>query len=420
MECEERAALDTLRRGDLSGLEPLVRRYHARARQIATAITGDPAAAEDIAIAVFVQLPERLGTYDPSRPFAPWLFRNVSNAALDVLRQRRRELSGEPAAQFLLAQPARGSDPEEDSVRREEAERLHGAIRSLPPLYWDVVVRHYYLDMKEAAIAQALGCPLGTVKWRLHTARRRLRQALERRGSVAVSSAVPADVARLLRAARQSQPGTPREDALVWRQVRERLPIERRAGPGPPAVPVTAIPPDLMRWTADLAAPIPPEARSQVRVLLGEPRPAVSMPPTQIERQLGCPLFRLPIGDSVTLISSEYLPPAAWMPTGAAAPQAVWSFPGARLRYALADASVTLLQHRWRVAGPPRLPADQAVETVKGIDYAVTTDAAGRVLGLWCTTAVIQVFVRFEPPQERTTAFALAAQLQFGREGSAP
>lgn len=420
MESEERAALDALRRGELGGLEPLVHRYHARALQIATAITGDPAAAEDVVVTAFVQLPERLGSYDPSRPFAPWFFRTVSNAALDLLRRHRRELSGEPAAQFLLVQPEPGSDPEEDSIRMEEAERLHRAIRSLPPLHWDVVVRRYYLDMKEAATAQALGCPLGTVKWRLHDARRRLRQALERLDSAAEGIAVPADVTRLLRAARRSRPARPLEDAPVWRRVRERLPIERRAALDPPTVPVMPIPTGLMRWTPDLAAPIPPEATSHVRVMLGEPRPAVPMPPSQLERRLGCPLFRLPTGAGVTLLSSEYLPPAAWVPTGAAVPQSAWSAPGARLRYALADVSVTLLEHRWRVAGPPRLPADQTVETVEGTDYVVTRDAAGRVLGLWCTTAVTQVFVRFEPPQERTSAFALAAQLQIGREGTAP
>jgi RNA polymerase sigma factor (sigma-70 family) len=112
-ESEERAALDALRRGELGGLEPLVRRYHARAWQVATAITGDPAAAEDVVVTAFVPLPERLGRYDPSRPFAPWFFRTVSNAAIDVVRRQFTTAlvtygEAEPQRALCYAEPCHG------------------------------------------------------------------------------------------------------------------------------------------------------------------------------------------------------------------------------------------------------------------------------------------------------------------------
>jgi RNA polymerase sigma factor (sigma-70 family) len=52
------------------------------------------------------------------------------------------------------------------------------AVQTLPPKQRATLVLRYYLQMEESEIAQALGCPLGTVKWRLYTARMKLRRVL--------------------------------------------------------------------------------------------------------------------------------------------------------------------------------------------------------------------------------------------------
>jgi RNA polymerase sigma factor (sigma-70 family) len=71
-----------------------------------------------------------------------------------------------------------GPGPEELVERGELGEMLLGIVYELPAEQRATVVLRYYVDMDEASIAEALRCPLGTVKWRLHAAKGKLRERL--------------------------------------------------------------------------------------------------------------------------------------------------------------------------------------------------------------------------------------------------
>jgi RNA polymerase sigma factor (sigma-70 family) len=68
--------------------------------------------------------------------------------------------------------------PDEQVFAEEQRQFLLALIYELPPEQRAALVLKYYLDMDEAAIAQTLRCPKGTVKWRLYAARERLRRSL--------------------------------------------------------------------------------------------------------------------------------------------------------------------------------------------------------------------------------------------------
>jgi RNA polymerase sigma-70 factor (ECF subfamily) len=68
----------------------------------------------------------------------------------------------------------------EDWADRERAESLRTMIERLPPEQVQVIALSYYGGMTQAEIAEHLGIPLGTVKTRLRTALRKLREAWER------------------------------------------------------------------------------------------------------------------------------------------------------------------------------------------------------------------------------------------------
>ena len=91
----EREAIDRLKEGEVDALEPLVRRYHARAGRAAYLIVRDHALAEDVAQGSFVRAYERIGTFDASRPFGPWFMRIVVNEAIKAARERERTASYE-------------------------------------------------------------------------------------------------------------------------------------------------------------------------------------------------------------------------------------------------------------------------------------------------------------------------------------
>ena len=83
---DELSAIARLKRGDIGGLELLVRQYHARAVRCPYLVVHDHALALDIAQSSFVRAFERIEQFDMYRPFAPWFFKLVLR---EVQRPRR-------------------------------------------------------------------------------------------------------------------------------------------------------------------------------------------------------------------------------------------------------------------------------------------------------------------------------------------
>lgn len=171
-------AIQRLKSGDIVGLEILVSRYQAKALRVAFLIIHDEALAEDLVQETFVRLYRRIGGFDSTRPFEPYLLRSVANAALNVARKSVRQVSldGEPEqVEQLLAQAA---SVESEVEYRQLKQEIIQALARLEPRQRAVVVQRYYLEMSEKEMAAALEAPPGTVKWLLSTARARLRDLL--------------------------------------------------------------------------------------------------------------------------------------------------------------------------------------------------------------------------------------------------
>ncbi len=175
---QEHEAITILRGGDIRGLETLVQIYQLSAVRTAYAITANRHTAEDVVADAFLRVYDRIYQLDPSRPFAPWFYRIVVNGALKSLRSNKRTYSPNDLDLDWLDLPSNSAGPEEEIATREMRLLLLSAIYTLPPHQRAAVVLRYYLDMDEATMARTLGCPLGTVKWRLHSARHRLRRTL--------------------------------------------------------------------------------------------------------------------------------------------------------------------------------------------------------------------------------------------------
>ncbi len=177
-EAEERA-INALKKGDIKGLEMLVHLYQLRAIRAAYGIIGDRQAAEDVVADAFLTVYDRIAGFDSARPFAPWFYRIVVNGALKAIRSDKRmdtPSEEETARMHELSDQSPG--PEAAAEYNELRVTVLGAISALPPRQRAVLVLRYYLDMDEASMAETLGCPLGTVKWRLYAAKQKLRVSL--------------------------------------------------------------------------------------------------------------------------------------------------------------------------------------------------------------------------------------------------
>lgn len=175
---EEQTVISRIQRGDLNGLKKLVELYQARAVHAAYLIVYDRASAEDIAQEAFVKVAERIHQFDNRRPFAPWFFRIVINAALKVAKKQKSQVSldevDESTAQLAAWLTDPGLSPEQVVEQKEMRQIILRAIESLPPDQRAVVVMRYFLEMSEADMSARLERPLSTIKWWLRDARMRL------------------------------------------------------------------------------------------------------------------------------------------------------------------------------------------------------------------------------------------------------
>jgi RNA polymerase sigma-70 factor (ECF subfamily) len=179
---DELAAIARLQRGDIGGLEQLVRTYHARAVRCAYLVVHDRTLALDIAQTAFVRAFERIRQFDANRPFAPWFFKLVLRDARKAAERRahgvRLEAGITPAGRGAGAVDP-GPGPADLWERRELAQAVVAALAALRPAERVAIIQRYYLGLSEAEMAAASRTPLGTIKWRLHTARQRLRPLLQ-------------------------------------------------------------------------------------------------------------------------------------------------------------------------------------------------------------------------------------------------
>ncbi|HUK98641.1 MAG TPA: RNA polymerase sigma factor [Gaiellaceae bacterium] len=163
----ERAWIRGARRGSVDDLEQLFRAHWPRAHRAAFLVTGDAAAAEDIAQEAFLAAIRTLDRFDRRRPFGPWLHRIVVNRAIDFTRARRIRAEVE-LGDVHAAPPA--PEPDDGTFDR---------IAALSPEHRAVVVLRYVLEYTPGEIAELLDLPRGTVNSRLRRGLDRMKESGE-------------------------------------------------------------------------------------------------------------------------------------------------------------------------------------------------------------------------------------------------
>ena len=161
----ERAWIRGAQRGSVADLERLFREHWPRAYRAALLVTGDAAAAEDIAQEAFLAAVRHLDRFDRRRPFAPWLHRIVVNRSIDWTRARR--LRAEVELGDTVSAPA--------SAGGRTARPSAGSATSRPE-HRAVVVLRYVLEYTPGEIAELLDLPRGTVNSRLRRGLDRLKE----------------------------------------------------------------------------------------------------------------------------------------------------------------------------------------------------------------------------------------------------
>ncbi len=164
------------RRGETDAFGELVQRYQAAVFNVCYRLMGERREAEDMAQEAFIRAYTRLESYDPTRPFGPWMRRVAANLCLNRLEML-------PAAQPEIDEERDPDDPaqrpEPMAEQRNEAERLRRALLALPPHYRAVIELRHRQELSYEEIAETLRLPLSDVKSHLFRARKLLAEKLQ-------------------------------------------------------------------------------------------------------------------------------------------------------------------------------------------------------------------------------------------------
>jgi len=180
VEPDDRQLVETIRRGDPDAFEVLVRRKTSKVYSLCYRIIGNSEDAKDISQLVFIKLWENLEKYDPQYAFDTWLYRMVTNVAIDFMRNKQ---SRDNAVNSNLRLVKTSSDAEQGTiVQRKEVESVFNTVSQvLSPKQKTIFVMNQMDDLSSSEIAKVLGCRESTVRNHLFNARKLMQQQLRKR-----------------------------------------------------------------------------------------------------------------------------------------------------------------------------------------------------------------------------------------------
>ena len=158
--------------GDEAAFVEIVQRYHERLRYYVRRLSVDASRVDDVLQEVWLIVFRGLPRLRRPGALAAWLYRITRNAALAEQRRNRAQVGLEPETEALAA-----VDDEPDFTPQDAA-RIHACLDRLSPGHREVLILRFFQELSYQDIADVVGSPLGTVRSRLHHAKRALRRAM--------------------------------------------------------------------------------------------------------------------------------------------------------------------------------------------------------------------------------------------------
>ncbi len=173
------------RAGDARAFCQLTEPLQTRLLRQAAALSGDLSVADDLVSETLVEAWKSLARYDETCRFSTWLYAIL----LHRHQKWRRRASSRPVplaslpvtdCEDLVARqenvPSPEPSPAEAAARNEASAHLRDCINWLPEKHRQIILLRFYEDASLPDMAHVLGCPVGTVKSRLHHALEKLRE----------------------------------------------------------------------------------------------------------------------------------------------------------------------------------------------------------------------------------------------------
>ena len=173
----DQALVERVQAGDKAAFDVLVQKYQSKIIQLANRYVHDQDEAMDIAQEAFIKAYKALGRFRGDSAFYTWIYRIAINTAKNHLvasrrRPPRADIDAVEAEQYDSATGLKEyATPERMLLKEEIKETIAGAIENLPDDLRTAITLRELEGMSYEEIAQAMDCPIGTVRSRIFRAR---------------------------------------------------------------------------------------------------------------------------------------------------------------------------------------------------------------------------------------------------------
>jgi len=179
--------IERARTGNRDAFGVFVRRHHKRIFRLAVHMLRDTADAEDVTQETFVRAWQALARFEGNSQPYTWLYRIAVNLSLNIIRTRKPRVQtaddDDPRVEAWLASKASTStDPATTAEHKQVAMALAEGIDRLSETLRTTLILVCVEGLPHESVSAILGCPEGTVAWRVHEARRKLREHMNGRG----------------------------------------------------------------------------------------------------------------------------------------------------------------------------------------------------------------------------------------------
>lgn len=173
----DQALVKRVQQGDKSAFDLLVRKYQHRVAALISRYIQDWSEVQDVAQDTFIRAYRALGNFRGDAQFYTWLYKIAVNTAKNhLVAQNRRpptdDIEAEDAVQFASGGRLRDNDTPEHELLREEIERtVSDTVAALPEELRTAITLREVDGLSYEEIAEAMDCPIGTVRSRIFRAR---------------------------------------------------------------------------------------------------------------------------------------------------------------------------------------------------------------------------------------------------------
>jgi RNA polymerase sigma-70 factor (ECF subfamily) len=171
----ERVLVLRCQAGDAAAFEELFELYAPRLRYYIAKMLGGTPGTDDAVQDVWLEVLRQIGRLEAPGALSAWLYRIARDRVFRELRRLQRE------PQRLLDEEVAVANGQLDDFSAEDAAQVHKALDTLATEQREVLVLRFLEEMTYEEIARVIGCPIGTVRSRIHYAKSALRRALERK-----------------------------------------------------------------------------------------------------------------------------------------------------------------------------------------------------------------------------------------------